>query len=180
MEPGWWKVKVAWVLSAPPPALRSPRTAARPTAGEQALRRPASELARAADAPGPGPSCPYDRAGRRRALPSHGKRRPRGCGGPARLRRERAARRGSSEPIPWRAGRRRSPAETAGSGVLPIFASRLLEVPGAPRLSRLAPCSCSRGCGTALERGRCSPHCTEAHTEPPAVRREGLEAKALC
>lgn len=71
MEPGWWKVKVAWVLSAPPPALRSPRTAARPSAGEQALRRPASELARAADAPGPGPSCPYDRAGRRRALPSH-------------------------------------------------------------------------------------------------------------
>lgn len=99
MEPGWWKVKVAWVLSAQPPALRTPRTAARPSAGEQTLRRPASELARAADAPGPGPSCPYDRAGRRRALPSHGKRRPRGCGGPARLRRERAARRGSLEPI---------------------------------------------------------------------------------
>lgn len=38
----------------------------------------------------PGPSCPYDRAGRRRALPSHGKQRPR-CG--ARPGRARAARR---------------------------------------------------------------------------------------
>lgn len=139
MEPGWWKVKVAWVLSAPPPALRTPGTAARLLAGARALRRPASERASEGGRRArPGPSCPYDRAGRRRALPSHGKRRPRGGGGPAGLRRERAARllgtdcpgapagdtppRRPRAPVSFpslRAGRLRRPAAAPGAAVLP-------------------------------------------------------------
>ncbi|XP_054567494.1 macrophage colony-stimulating factor 1 isoform X1 [Eptesicus fuscus] len=51
------KVKVCLVLSAPPPALRTPGTAARPSAG-RGLRggQRASEQARAADAPGRDPA----------------------------------------------------------------------------------------------------------------------------
>lgn len=46
--------------------------------GARTRRRPASQrVSEGGRRAGPGPSCPYDRAGRRRALPSHGKLRPR-------------------------------------------------------------------------------------------------------
>lgn len=46
--------------------------------GARTRRRPASQrVSKGGRRAGPGPSCPYDRAGRRRALPSHGKLWPR-------------------------------------------------------------------------------------------------------
>lgn len=55
-----------------------PGTAARPSARAPTPQRPASErVSEGGRRARPGPRCPYDRAGRRRALPSHGKRRPR-------------------------------------------------------------------------------------------------------
>lgn len=78
---------------------RGPRPG-RPLRSSQRASERASEGGRRAR---PGPSCPYDRAGRRRALPSHGKRRPRRW---ARdwLGRElggQAAGSGPSEPTAW-------------------------------------------------------------------------------
>ena len=142
-------------------------------AGSAAASERASEGGRRAR---PGPSCPYDRAGRRRALPFHGKRRPRGGGAPAGLGREREARCGASEPIALARRPPTLPAATTGSGVLPIFACRLPGVPGALGLGPVTPCSGSWGCGTSPERGGCSPHCSEARTEPPAGGREGFTA----
>ena len=79
MEPGSGKVKVflgALCAAAGPSALLGQQRGPRPGRGlcsGQRARERESEGGRRAR---PGPSCPYDRAERRRALPSHGKRRP--------------------------------------------------------------------------------------------------------
>lgn len=94
--------------------------------GARTARRPASERAgEGGRRAGPGPSCPYDRAGRRRALPSHGKRRARRGAGPGWGWSSAAARSLDPAALPACAGCRGAPA--AGAPGAPAA-----EAPGAP------------------------------------------------
>lgn len=126
----------------------------------------------------PGPSCPYDRAGRRRALPSHGKRRSR-LGARAGLGREL---RGSARPLgsPYPGGRLpRLFRPGRGLGFPSHLCAPTVRGPScAPARTRDGPAAAPGAAALVREREGCSPHCTGGHTEPPAGRREGFAAAA--
>lgn len=141
-------------LSAPPPALRAPRTAARPSAG-RGLRggQRASEPASAAAAPGQDPAarmtargaagrCPRTVSGGRGA----------GSGGD----------RSSATGAALRTGRQGAPAAATGYGCHPMLAR------GGSRALGLRPAAALQ-LFLRLD-------CTEGFTEPPAGKREGFGA----
>lgn len=74
MEPGSGKVKVfqgALCAAASPSSLLGQQRGPRPGRGLCSGQRASERESEGGQRARPGPSCPYDRAGRRRALPSH-------------------------------------------------------------------------------------------------------------
>lgn len=145
------------VLSAPPPALRAPRTAARPSAG-RGLRggQRASEPASAAAAPGQDPAarmtargaagrCPRTVSGGRGA----------GSGGD----------RSSATGAALRTGRQGAPAAATGYGCHPMLAR------GGSRALGLRPAAALQlFCGSIVRRASLShPLARERGSEPPAA-----------